>query len=79
VKANRTGDKVRFELATKGLEYVDVFVEQRPRDSRNVVNDALKFDLPEENAGFTLPADAVNVELRGYAKGQLVACRRLSA
>lgn len=76
VTANRIAAKLRFELAARGVEYVDVLIDRRPRSSHDIVNGTVKFDLPE-NGEFALPASA-NVELRGYAKGQLVCCRRLS-
>ena len=78
VKASRSGQKLKLELTTKGVDYVDAFVGQRPRGSRNVANDEVTFELPE-NAEFTLPAGAADIELRGYSGGQLVSCRRLSA
>jgi C-terminal processing protease CtpA/Prc len=78
VKGTRAGNKLKIELATKGVAYVDVFVERRPRGSRNVVNNELTFELPDNNE-FTLPQGAANVELRGYDAGELVCYRRLSA
>lgn len=78
VTATRSGQKLRIELATKGIDYVDAFIGKRPRDSRNVLNDAVAFELPHD-AEFTLPAGVVEVELRGYSADQLVCRRRLSA
>ncbi|MER9490828.1 S41 family peptidase [Mesorhizobium sp. M0320] len=79
VSAVRAGKKLKLEFSTGGVDYVDVFVEQRPRVSRNIVAGALKVDLPEKNSNFLLPSGAVNIEIRGYANGQLVSCRRLAA
>jgi hypothetical protein len=78
VAANRAGQKLKLELATKDVEYVDVFVGGRPRGSRNVANDAVKFELPETQE-YALPAGSVAVELRGYAANKQVCYRRLSA
>jgi C-terminal processing protease CtpA/Prc len=77
VKVKRVGPKLKCELATKEVEYIDALIGRRPRGSRDVVDDAIAFDLPE-NAEFTLPAGAVEIELRGYRKGKLVCSRRLS-
>ncbi|MBR0830498.1 hypothetical protein JQ596_33820 [Bradyrhizobium manausense] len=78
VKSARANDKLSFELATDNVDYVDVFVEGRPRGSRNVADRAVKFVLPE-NQEFRLSASAMSIELRGYAGGKLVCCRRLQA
>jgi hypothetical protein len=78
VNASRTAQKLKLQIASKGVVHVDAYIDGRPRGSRNVVNDAVEFELPE-GAGFTLPAAAVNVELRGYSANQLVCYRRLSA
>lgn len=77
VSVNRVGQKLKCELATNGVEYVDVFVARRPRGSRNVVSNALTFELPE-SAEFTLSATAVEVELRGYKQDELICSRRLT-
>ena len=78
VNVTRAGQQLQCRLATKGVDYVDAFLAGRPRGSRNVVNDALAFDLPE-NAEFALPGAPVDLVLRGYAGGTLVCARRLSA
>jgi C-terminal processing protease CtpA/Prc len=73
----RVGQRLKCQLATRSVDYVDVFVAGRPRGSRNVVNDVLAFDLPEDTE-FTLPGMPVDVILRGYFGGALVCSRRLS-
>jgi C-terminal processing protease CtpA/Prc len=77
VTVTRAGARLKCSLATKGVDYVDALVAGRPRGSRNVVGDALAFDLPE-SAEFTLPDTPVDLILRGYAGGALVCARRLS-
>jgi C-terminal processing protease CtpA/Prc len=77
VTVTRVGPQLKFQLAMTGVDYVDVFVAGRPRGSRNVVNGALAFDLPE-NAEFTLPNAPVDLVLRGYAGDTLVCARRFS-
>jgi len=78
VKVQRIGAKLKCELATKGVEYTDIFVARRPRGSWTVSNDALAFEVPE-HAEFTLPPGAVEIEFRGYRGSELVCSRRVSA
>lgn len=74
----RAAGTLKFTIAAKGVDYVDVFVDRRPRASRNVAaGGQLAFDL-SENGDFVLPAGAAEIELRGYVKARLVCSRRLS-
>lgn len=74
---SRAGNKLKCELLTAGVDYVDAFVARRPRGSLNIVNNALTFELPEKDE-FTIPPAAVDIELRGYARGELICSRRVT-
>ncbi|KAB1068575.1 S41 family peptidase [Methylobacterium planeticum] len=65
------GGKIQLDLATRGVDYVDVFINGRPQASLDVVDDSVRKRLPA-------PSGA-NIELRGYASGKLVCSRRLTA
>lgn len=74
----RIGSKATIEVATAGVDYVDVFVDGRPRYSLNVPSTgALQFELPEPEREDSTLLRPVDVELRGYAASQLVCYRRL--
>jgi C-terminal processing protease CtpA/Prc len=66
---SRTGNTVTVALATKGVDYVDVFIDNRSRPSQDVANDAVTFDVDA--------APGSMIDLRGYrGTGQLVCARR---
>jgi hypothetical protein len=70
VAAARDGGKLVLELRTQGVDRVDAYVGGRPRESRDVQDGAMRFELAE-----SAPAQ---VELRGYTRGQLTCSRALS-
>jgi C-terminal processing protease CtpA/Prc len=70
VTAARNGDDVGISVKTKNVEAIDVFVDGRPRTSKNVGAGATKFNISAK-------ANAA-IELRGYSGDDLV-CRRLLA
>jgi hypothetical protein len=78
VLAARGDGKLLLRLATANVDYVDVIANGRPRGSKDVMDGVVKFALPESQE-FRLPAEPMNIELRGYAGGKLVCCRRLQA
>jgi hypothetical protein len=74
----RIGSKQTINVATAGVDYVDVSVDGRPRHSLNVPSTGfLQFELPEPEREDATPLRQVDVELRGYAASQLVCYRRL--
>jgi C-terminal processing protease CtpA/Prc len=78
VTGARGAQKLKLTLQTGGIEYIDVYIDGRPRHSRNLAAGTVEFELPE-NAEFALSQNLVNIELRGYAANKLVCYRRLSA
>jgi len=77
VTAQRHGTVLKVDVSSRGVGFVEVLVDGLARVSRDVVNDMLTFDLPD-NAGFALPP-MVRLEIRGYSDRKLVCGRRLTA
>lgn len=71
VTQSRVDGKIQLDLVTMGVEYVDVFVNGRPQASLDVVGDSVR--------STTSAPPGAKIELRGYAVGQLVCSRRLTA
>jgi hypothetical protein len=78
VTSSRSGSKLKLHVTANGVDYVDAFLDGRPRASGNVSNGTVDFELPVDRE-FVLPAGAAAIELRGYAGNKLVCRSRLSA
>jgi C-terminal processing protease CtpA/Prc len=76
VAVTRNAQKLAFKLVCDKVDYVDVAVNGRPRGSKDITNPTIEFQLPA-NGEFAVPSPPAAIELRGYAGGQLVCCRRL--
>lgn len=74
VTVRRAGASLQIDLDTRGVDYVDVLIDGRPRDTRDVASGPFSFAV----AGFTPPAAPMRLEIRGYRGRELVCCRRLS-
>jgi C-terminal processing protease CtpA/Prc len=70
VETSKVGDHVEVKATTKKLTRLDLFVDSRPLESRDVADGETTFELPG-SAGPRL------LELRGYDGDKLGACRRI--
>lgn len=77
--ATRAAERIKVSVQTSGVEYIDLRVDRRPWESRNVKDDQVAFDLSDIDPEFKPPPALVDIELCGYANGQLVCLRRLQA
>ena len=78
VAVTRKPASLAFKLFSNKVDYIDISLNGRPRRSNDITAPTIEFELPQ-NAEFVLPAAPVAVELRGYAKTELVCYRRLQA
>jgi C-terminal processing protease CtpA/Prc len=76
VAVARNAAKLAFKLMCDKVDYVDISVNGRPRASKDITAATVEFELPEHGE-FAVPSAPAAIELRGYAGGQLVCCRRL--
>lgn len=74
VTASRTAAALRVDLNTLGVDYVDVLIDGRPRDTRDLPGGQFSFEV----AGFVPPTDPIRIEVRGYRLRELVCSRRLT-
>jgi hypothetical protein len=68
-KLTRTGENVRIDLVTQGVDYVDAFSDGRPRRSRDTENNTVQLNFAA--------AVGAKIALRGYAAAQAVCSRRI--
>jgi hypothetical protein len=71
VVAERIGEDVRISLSSHNVESVDTFVDNRPRHSKPVGKETLRFRLKAD--------PGARLEFRGYSGGELVCCRLCTA
>lgn len=74
VAARRVETSTWIDLDTRGVDYVDVLIDGRPRDTRDVPAGPLSFEV----SGFVPPIAPMRVEVRGYRTQELVCCRRFT-
>lgn len=67
----RTDGKISVNTLTQNISRLDVYLEDRPQRSMDVINNSAEFilELPETGASF--------IELRGFKDNNLVATRRV--
>jgi C-terminal processing protease CtpA/Prc len=68
---NRTDGKISVNASTENISRLDVYLEDRPQRSMDVIDNSAEFilELPETGASF--------IELRGFKNNNLVATRRI--
>jgi C-terminal processing protease CtpA/Prc len=68
--ASRQQNDVKLDISSANLDRVDVLVNGRPRESRDIQGNAVQIAFQA--------AQPATVELRGYTQSKLGACRRLT-
>jgi cytosine/adenosine deaminase-related metal-dependent hydrolase/C-terminal processing protease CtpA/Prc len=68
------GALATVRVETRNVDWVNVIVNDRPRGSRDVIDEFASIDLQE--AAGDEPGDEFRIEIQGYEGNQLVAARR---
>ncbi|MEK6278756.1 MAG: S41 family peptidase [Acidobacteriota bacterium] len=66
------GGSANVTAKTRNIERLDILLNERPRESRDISSGSIRFKLTG------LPRGAKLLELRGFQKGELAACKRIN-